>query len=195
MVRHAFGAGERRRSSRQGTLFCQVGDPKKLEAVLVIDQADRNLILDGQHQPVDIKLEGFAGVTIPSEIAEVAESELKIAPRRLSNKSQGELATKTDPQTGVERPMSTSYQARAPIDDPERPISDRPARPGPRANPVDFPRLPPLAPAEPHVQFQAGIDAPSPLSLREWVRVRALHESVRYTMVLAVEAAGGSLGD
>jgi len=103
----------------QGTLFCQVGDPKKLEAVLVIDQTDRSLIRDDKHQLVDIKLEGFANVTLHSKIMEVAESELKIAPKRLSTKSQGEVPTKTDPQTGVERPMSTLYQARVPIDDPE----------------------------------------------------------------------------
>ena len=104
----------------QGTLFCQVGDPKLLEAVLVVDQTDRNLILDGTHQRVDIKLEGYAGdPPIESEIVEVAESELKVAPRRLSNKAKGELPTKTDTETGIERPMSTSYQARAPIDDPD----------------------------------------------------------------------------
>jgi putative peptide zinc metalloprotease protein len=102
----------------QGTLFCQVGDPRKLEAILVIDQADRNLIDDREHPAVDIKLEGFAATTIHSNIAQVSEDPLKVAPKRLSNKSQGELATKTDTETGVERPMSTSYQASAPFDDP-----------------------------------------------------------------------------
>lgn len=105
----------------QGTLFCQIGDPKKLEAVLIIDQTDRNLVVDGKpgNRPrVDIKLEGFADLTLHSEIIEVAGSELKVAPKRLTNKSGGELATKTDQQSGVERPMNTSYQARAPIDDP-----------------------------------------------------------------------------
>ena len=103
------------------TLFCQIGDPHKLEAVMVIDQTDRSLIRDGEKQTVDIKLEGYArpAETLHSEIVEVAESELKVAPKRLSTKSQGEVPTKTDPQTGVEKPMSTSYQARAPIDDPK----------------------------------------------------------------------------
>jgi len=97
-------------------LFCQVGDPKRLEAVMVIDQADRNIVRDGQS--VDLRLEGFPSDTLHGEIAEIAESELKISPQRLSNKSGGELATKTDPHTGAEKPMSTSYQARVPIDDP-----------------------------------------------------------------------------
>jgi putative peptide zinc metalloprotease protein len=103
----------------QGTLYCQVGDPQKLEAVMVVDQADRSLIRDGEDQIVDLNIEGFAGLKVESKIIEVAEKELKVAPRRLSNKSKGELATITDPQTGVERPMSTSYQARATINDPD----------------------------------------------------------------------------
>ena len=101
----------------QGERFCQIGDPKRLEAVMVIDQADRNLVREGQ--AVDIKLEGFPSTTLHSQLAEIAESELKVSPQRLSSKSGGELATKTDPHTGTEKPMSTSYQARAPIDDPE----------------------------------------------------------------------------
>jgi putative peptide zinc metalloprotease protein len=102
----------------RGTLFCQVGDPKKLEAVMIIDQADRNLINDRDLPVVDIKLEGYASTTIGSKITRVAEMPLKVAPKRLSNKSQGELPTKTDTETGIERPMSTSYQASAPFNDP-----------------------------------------------------------------------------
>ncbi len=99
----------------QGTLFCQIGNPKQLEAVMIVDQADRNLIREGQK--VDLNLEGMSFSTLHSEIQEIAESELKVSPQRLSTKHGGELPTKTDPQTGAERPMSTSYQARAPIDD------------------------------------------------------------------------------
>jgi hypothetical protein len=93
-----------------------VGDPKVLEAVMVIDQTDRNLIEEGQD--VDIKLEGFPSVTLHSAIKEIAQSSLKVTPKRLSTKSGGELPTKTNPQTGAEEPMSTTYPARAPIDDP-----------------------------------------------------------------------------
>ena len=103
----------------QGVLFCQVGDPTKLDAVLVVDQADRNLIQEGQ--AVNVKLEGYPApsMTRHSKIKEVAESELKITPKRMSTQHPGgEVPTKTDQQTGVQRPMSTSYQARVPIDDP-----------------------------------------------------------------------------
>ncbi len=98
-----------------GTLFCQVGDPKRLEAVLIVDQTDRSIIHDGQS--VDIKLEGFPSTTIHGTIAEIAESELKVTPKRLLTRYGGEVPSKTDPQTGIEKPQSTSYQARVPIDD------------------------------------------------------------------------------
>jgi putative peptide zinc metalloprotease protein len=100
---------------REGTLFCQIGDPRKLESVLVIDQADRNFVRPGQS--VDLKIDELPRHTFSSTVAEIAESEMKIAPRRMTTKSGGELATKTDPNSGVERPMSTSYQARVPLDD------------------------------------------------------------------------------
>ena len=136
----------------QGVLFCQVGDPKRLEAVLVVDQADRNLVREGQS--VDIKLEGFPSTTLHSKITEIAESELKVTPQRLSTKSGGELPTKTDPHTGVEKPMSTSYQARVPIDDPDGLI--RLGLRGQARVYTDWLSLgrPPLAAGEPHVQLQ-----------------------------------------
>lgn len=101
----------------QGVLFCQIGDPKKLEAVIIVDQGDRNLVLPGQ--TTEIMVEGFANKTIKGEISEISESELKVCPQRLSTKHGGELPTITDTKTGIERPMSTSYQASVPIDDAE----------------------------------------------------------------------------
>ena len=97
-------------------LFCQIGDPKRLEAELVVDQSDRNLI--EEDQDVDIKLEGFSSITIHGKIEKISGSELKVSPPRLSTKHGGELPTKTDPH-GVERPQSTTYEARVPIEDPE----------------------------------------------------------------------------
>ncbi len=101
----------------QGTRFCEIGDPKRLEAVLVIDQSDRNLVRE--QQLVDIKLEGFPSLTPRSRIEEIAERELEVTPQRLLTKHGGELPSKADARTGAEKPMSTSYQARVPIDDPE----------------------------------------------------------------------------
>ena len=103
-----------------GILFCQIGDPKELEAVHD-HRSGRSEPHPARGRKVDIKIEGFPG-TIHSEVAEIAGSELKVTPQRLSTRSGGELPTKTNPQTGTEKPISTSYQARAPIDDPDQAI-------------------------------------------------------------------------
>ena len=119
-------------------LFCQIGDPKKLEAILVIDQGDIQFVhgnetardangetvrdangetVEKPGNRVDIKLDELPGETLHGIISEVSPSDLKVSSRRLSNKGGGTLATKTDP-SGAERPLSTSYQARVSIDDP-----------------------------------------------------------------------------
>jgi putative peptide zinc metalloprotease protein len=106
----------------EGVLFCQVGDPHKFEAIMVIDQTDvefvRELMAKGQRPKVDIKLDSLPYETLHSEVVEVADSDLKISPKRLSAKSGGDLPTTTDPHTGQEKLRDTSYQARAPLDDP-----------------------------------------------------------------------------
>jgi putative peptide zinc metalloprotease protein len=95
-------------------LFCQIGDPHKLEAQLIIDQDDVELVKTGD--ALAIKIDELPHVTFQSTITEIANLNLKISPKRLSNKSGGELITETD-ASGIERPMNTSYQARAPIED------------------------------------------------------------------------------
>jgi putative peptide zinc metalloprotease protein len=98
-----------------GVLFCQIGDPRRLEAILVIDQTDIEYVREGQK--VDVKLDELPHDTLESHISEIANADLKISSQRLSAKMGGELATKTDKASGAERPMSTSYQARVPMDD------------------------------------------------------------------------------
>jgi putative peptide zinc metalloprotease protein len=97
----------------RGVLFCQLGDPRQMEAILIIDQADRNFVRKGQE--VEIKLDELPHDTFESEVVEIANVELENAPRSLTTKAGGDLPTITDPKTGIERPQSTSYQARAPL--------------------------------------------------------------------------------
>jgi putative peptide zinc metalloprotease protein len=98
----------------ESTLFCQIGDPQRLEASLVIDQDDIEFIHKGD--TLDIKLDELPHTTFRTQITEIANLDLKVSPKQLSNKSGGGVITETD-ASGVERPMNTSYQARAPIDD------------------------------------------------------------------------------
>jgi len=109
----------------EGQLLCQVGDPKRMEAVLVIDQADIEFVREGQ--PVEIRLESLPQQTftynlvddrrVRLTIAEVSKSDLKISPVQLSAKAGGELPTRSD-TTGQQRPLTPSYQARVPLDAP-----------------------------------------------------------------------------
>lgn len=100
----------------QGVLFCLVGDPHKMEALLVVDQEEIEYLKQGQ--AVEVKLDELPAETLAGEIAEIGAEPLTVSPRHLSNKAGGELATKTD-ESGVERPLNTSYQVRVPLDDPE----------------------------------------------------------------------------
>jgi len=99
---------------KESVMFCQISDPKKLEAIMIVDQGD----IDHIHtkQKVDVKLDSLPHDTLYTHIDEISQTELKIVPQRLSTKTGAELATTTDPHTGIERPQSTSYQARAPLD-------------------------------------------------------------------------------
>ncbi len=107
----------------ESVLLCQVGDPDQLEAFLVIDQADIEYVREalddqlakGKRPRVEIKLDELPHHTLHTEIIEIAQDALEVAPRRLSTKSGGDLPTVTDPDTGIERPQSASYQARAPL--------------------------------------------------------------------------------
>mgnify|MGYP006910734337 CR=1 FL=1 len=92
----------------------------------MIDQADVVMVQKGQE--VEILLDALPqrplaespvdGKPAKLSITRIANVDLKISPGRLSTKAGGELPTRTDP-SGRERPLSASYQARVPIDDPD----------------------------------------------------------------------------
>ncbi|HTQ39941.1 MAG TPA: efflux RND transporter periplasmic adaptor subunit [Pirellulales bacterium] len=101
---------------KASTLFCKIGDPGKFEAVLVVDQSDIDQVFPGQH--VKIMLDEMKGVTFRSEITEISNEPLKVVPKALSNKTGGSIETKPD-ETGLLRPASVAYEARAPLEDDE----------------------------------------------------------------------------
>lgn len=93
-----------------GTLACLVGDPQRLEVVLVIDQADMKSIRRGQ--PVRLDMEQWPGQVVEGTIIELARTDLKVAPRELAHEG---MPVQVDRQ-GVARPAETSYQARVALD-------------------------------------------------------------------------------
>jgi putative peptide zinc metalloprotease protein len=96
------------------TLFCLVGDPRRVEGVLIIDQSQVEYLRPGDR--VDVQLDELPGRTFSGKLGEIAQLDVESVPEQLSHKWGGDLATRRDDQ-GRERPANTSYQARVAIDD------------------------------------------------------------------------------
>jgi len=96
-------------------LYCQIGNPLKMEAILYIDQDDIEFVKP--EQALAIKLDEIPYRTFHSTIAEIGP-EVKFTSRQVSSKGGGELMSKSD-ESGTERPINTSFQARCDLDLPE----------------------------------------------------------------------------
>ncbi len=100
----------------QGTVLCLIGEPKALEAVMLVDQSEMEFIAKGEK--VELKLDAFPWRTIEGEVEEIAETEMEASSERLSVKAGGQLPTETDP-SGREAPISTTYEVSMRVDDPD----------------------------------------------------------------------------
>jgi putative peptide zinc metalloprotease protein len=101
---------------KPGKAFCEIGDPYHLEAHLIVDQADINLI--GPNRVAWLKIYGKAETTFKSRVSEIAKRNSDEIPTELSNMAQGEVASKPDPKTGVAKPLTAVYEVIIPIDNP-----------------------------------------------------------------------------
>ncbi|MFO0950893.1 MAG: HlyD family efflux transporter periplasmic adaptor subunit [Isosphaeraceae bacterium] len=102
---------------KPGKPFCEVGDPHKLEAHLILDQGDIDLIrLD---RKAWIKVYGDSEITWRSKVSEIAKRNREEIPPELSNLAGGEIATKQDPKSGQVKPISAVYEVIIPIDNPD----------------------------------------------------------------------------
>ena len=103
-----------------GELVCRIGDPTDLEALLVVDQADIDLVgavMSKDSKPlVKLESDAYPGRSLTSRVVQVARVELKDVPTSLAAQAGGRLETRVD-RSGAVRPMSTSYHARVPLDD------------------------------------------------------------------------------
>ena len=113
---------------KAGRLFCQIGDPKRMDAALVVEQGEMDFVRP--EQKVDIKLESLPNDKFESAITEISYEKLLYASKQLSNKAKGEVETTTD-ETGGERPINTLYQAQALLIDDEGVIRPGMRRAGP----------------------------------------------------------------
>ncbi len=102
------------------TLLCQIGTPDSLEAILIIDQGDIQLVREGH--AVDLKLDARKMDTFRSEILELSTQDRDYVSSGMSSQTGGDLETEIDPQTGQVKPRSVSYQARVPLVDTGLPM-------------------------------------------------------------------------
>ncbi len=109
---------------KPGKPFCEVGDPHKLEAHLILDQGDIDLIR--VDRKAWMKIYGGSETTWRSHVGEIAKRNRDDIPPELSNTAGGEIATKQDPKTGQAKPITAVYEVIIPIDNPDL---DPPARP------------------------------------------------------------------
>ena len=102
----------------QSTLVGQViPDPKKLEAVLAVDQADVEFIK--KEQPVELLVSQVPCEIFHSEIKLVTPNEMRDTPRALSSKNGGDIVTVTA-RSGEEVPTSTKFLVKVNLENDEQ---------------------------------------------------------------------------
>jgi putative peptide zinc metalloprotease protein len=100
---------------KPGQPFCEVGDTHQLEAHLILDQSDVDLInLDRKSW---IKVYGKSETTFVSRVAEIAKRNREQIPPELTNLAGGEIATKPDPKNPeAATPITSVYEVIIPVD-------------------------------------------------------------------------------
>lgn len=99
------------------THLLSVAPASTMEAVMLVDQGDRNFIRPGT--PVELKLEHLPDRTYAADVREISHRHVEFAPDALSNKLGGSLSTVTDEQ-GRERLTSPAYQATVTLPEDEQ---------------------------------------------------------------------------
>jgi putative peptide zinc metalloprotease protein len=95
-----------------GTKLCQIGDPNRLEARLLIDQNDDWFVWPGQE--VEIMLDQSAEYVYVSKIVQRGSKTVTETPTHLSSLQGGPLPTQMG-RDGVPRPLSPVFDALVPL--------------------------------------------------------------------------------
>jgi putative peptide zinc metalloprotease protein len=99
---------------KPGKPFCEVGDPHVVEAHMILDQSDIDLVR--LNRKAWVKIYGDAETTFVSRVTEVAKRNRDDIPPELSNNAGGEIATKQDQKTGQMKPLNAVYEVIIPIE-------------------------------------------------------------------------------
>jgi putative peptide zinc metalloprotease protein len=96
--------------------FCEIGDPHHLEAHMILDQSDINLIR--LNNRAWLKVSGKAETTYQSMVSEIASRKSDEVPTELSNLAEGEVASKPNRETGAAKPLTAVYEIIIPVENP-----------------------------------------------------------------------------
>ncbi len=99
---------------KPGKPFCEIGDPHQLEAHLILDQSDIDLVK--LNKTAWVKIYGDSEITFKSKVSEIAKRNREEIPTELSNTAGGEIATKQDPKTNQPKPINAVYEVVIPLD-------------------------------------------------------------------------------
>ncbi len=94
--------------------FCEIGDPHKLEAHMILEQSDINLLTLGNK--AWLKIDGKAETTYRATVGVIAPRASDQVPPELTNLAEGQIPAKPDPKTGAVRPLNPVYEVIIPID-------------------------------------------------------------------------------
>jgi putative peptide zinc metalloprotease protein len=99
---------------KPGKPFCEIGDPHHLEAHMILDQGDIDLVRLGRK--TWLKIYGNSELTFKSHVGEIAKRNREEIPPELSNLAGGEIATKQDPKTNAAKPITAVYEVVIPLE-------------------------------------------------------------------------------
>jgi putative peptide zinc metalloprotease protein len=106
---------------QRSELFCRVGDPKRMEANLVIDQADIDLVRE--HHEVRLLPKSYVQRAYSGTIKRIARIDVRQLPGNLASNTGGDVDAKVDPASGTARPLSTSYHAMVPLENDDNALA------------------------------------------------------------------------
>jgi putative peptide zinc metalloprotease protein len=99
---------------KPGKPICEIGDPSRLEAHVIIDQSDYDMIRTDAKAWV--KVYGHSEQTYRGKVSMMATRNSSDIRPELSNTGGGEIATKQDQKTGHLNPLTAVYEVIIPID-------------------------------------------------------------------------------
>ncbi len=102
---------------KPGKPLFEIGDPQKLEAHMVLDQTDIDLVRDKVNKPTAwVKVYGTSETTWKSYVSMVSPRNTEDIQTSLTTGGGGEIATKQDQKTGTNRPLTAVYEVIIPVD-------------------------------------------------------------------------------